>query len=486
MSHSNLNKNNIFNSIATFTNLLFPIITFPYLTRVLGVDNIGKYNFSNSVVSYFSLIATLGISSYAIRECAKIKSDRNEFNKLASDIFSIDVYSTIIAYVLLLIAVFVSSKLKNYSLFIMLLSTSFITDTLGASWVLNAVDDFKYLSLRTILIHIVSLIGIFIFVKSDSHLYRYILILVFINVGSSLASIFYRKKYVDIRFKLIPDIKKHLKKIVLLFSQTVSMLIYTNADMIMLGYCYTDEIVGIYAIAVRVYNIVNGVIASVIGVATPGLSYDYANKDYIGFNDKITYVVNYIVLLFIPAFVGMNIMAPEIIKLISGRVFVQGEVALRILSFSLLFSLISAVLGLAILFPMGYDRVNFNSCIISAITNIVLNIYFVPKFGIAGAAFTTAIAELSGFINKIKHIDRKISIYDLGGIFRKYLIGGVIVALICFASKRLIENMNIRAIFAILFSALAYFSYLLLIKDKFFLNLITPIKNKLFVDRNSD
>lgn len=478
MENRDLNKNNIYNSIATFTNLLFPIITFPYITRVLGVDNIGKYNFSNSVVSYFNLIATLGISSYAIRECAKLKDDRKKFSDLASDIFSIDIYSTILAYILLFITVFISNKLQNYSVFISLLSTSFLINTLGTAWVLNAVNDFKYLSLRTIFIHLFTFAGLFLFVKSENDLYIYILLNVIANVGTNVFTMFYRKKYVDIKFNFFPDVKKHLKKIILLFSQTVSMLLYTNADMIMLGIYYNDETVGIYAIAVRVYNVVNGVIASVISVATPGLSYDYCNKDYDGFNSKLKYVVNYIVLLFIPAFVGINIMAPEIVRLISGKDLILAANALRILTFSLMFSLISATLGLAILFPMGYDRINFNSCIISASVNIILNLYFIPKYGILGAAFTTAIAELSGFINKIKYIDRNIKITGFIKMILTYVFGSIFIIIICYLSKIFIINSNIRILIAAPASAICYFVFLIIIKDRFFVDLIKPIYYK--------
>ena len=480
MENKDLNKNNIYNSIATFINILFPLITFPYVTRVLGVAGIGKYNFSSAIISYFNLIATLGISSYAVRECAKLKEKRKELSNLASEIYSIDIYSTIIAYILLFVALFISAKLKNYTSYILVLSISFIANTIGTSWICNAVDDFKYLSFRTIANQMVSLLGIFLFVKSEGDLIKYILIIVSVNFIANMHTIFYRKKYVDVSFKLFPSIRKHLKKIILLFSQNISMLLYTNADMVMLGYFGNDEIVGLYALAVKIYNIINGVIASVIGVATPGLSYDYAHSDFTSFNKKITYVVNYILFLFIPAFVGVNLLAPDIIKLVSGNAFALSVGALRILTISMLFSLISAVLGLGILFPMGYDRVNFNSCIVSAVSNIILNLYFIPRYGVYGAAITTATAELLGFINKIKYIDKNIRINSFTKSFIKYLIGGIIVGIVCVVAKKYMGSTNINTLITIVVSALSYFIYLLVINDEFFINLIKPIIVKLF------
>jgi O-antigen/teichoic acid export membrane protein len=257
------------------------------------------------------------------------------------------------------------------------------------------------------------------------------------------------------------------------------MLLYTNADMIMLGYYYNDEAVGIYAIAVRVYNIVNMVISSVIGVATPGLSYDYDKRDYESFNDKLTYVVNYIIFLFLPAFVGLNMMAPEIIRLVSGKDLLLAATALHILTISMLFSLISATLGLAILFPMGYDRINFNSCIISAVTNIILNLYFIPKFGIAGAAITTAIAEFVGFLNKIKYIDKNIKVIGFFKMLIKYAVGSLLVLIICIAFKHIIQVSNIRIIVTMGTCGIVYALYLLVIKDEFFINFIKPIIKKL-------
>lgn len=480
MDNRDLNKNNIYNSIATFVNILFPLITFPYVTRVLGVDGLGKYNFSNAIVSYFSLIATLGISSYAIRECAKLKNDRNGLNNLASEIFSIDIYSTIIAYLMLFVALLLSTKLKNYTVYILILSVSFIANTIGTMWICNAVDDFRYLSFKTIILHIVSLVCLFLFVKNENDLYKYIIISVGTNLVANIHCIFYRKKYVEVKFILFPNLKKHLKKIILLFSQCVSMLLYTNADMVMLGYYYNDETVGFYAIAVKIYNIINSVISSVITVATPGLSYDYSNKNYVAFNEKITYVVNYILFLFIPAFIGMNIMAPEIIKIVAGESFALSVASLRILTVSMMFSLISAIIGIGILFPMGHDKVNFYSCIISATSNIILNFYFIPKYGIIGAAFTTATAELLGILNKIKYIDKNIKVYGFIKSFFKYLLGGMLVALICIILKKILPNKSIYSMIIMILSAGSYFIYLIIIKDEFFKNFIKPVVKKIY------
>ena len=150
MKQISLKKNSILNVIKTVSSVIFPLITFPYVSRVLLPVNVGKVNFGSSFVSYFSLIATLGITTYAIRECSAVREDRNELSTKASEIFSINICTTIVAYALLILSLLAFRELDSYRCLIVIQCTSILFITLGADWLNSAMEDFKYITLRTV------------------------------------------------------------------------------------------------------------------------------------------------------------------------------------------------------------------------------------------------------------------------------------------------------------------------------------------------
>ena len=158
MQTKSIKINAILNVIKTCSTIFFPLITYPYVFRVLMPDNIGKVNFSNSFISYFSLIAGLGIGTYAIRECAKVRDNKERLNNFSSQIFSINIFTTFIAYLLLFFALVFFRKLDNYRVLILLYGSTIVFTTLGADWINTAMEDFFYITIRTILFQILECI----------------------------------------------------------------------------------------------------------------------------------------------------------------------------------------------------------------------------------------------------------------------------------------------------------------------------------------
>ena len=163
MKQKSLKKNSILNVIKTLSSIIFPLITFPYISRVLLPTNVGKVNFGSSFISYFSMIASLGITTYAIRECSAVSNDKEKLGKKSSEIFSINICTTIVAYLLLAITLMTFRKLDVYRTLIIIQSTSILFMTLGADWLNTAMEDFKYITIRTLAFQVLSLILIRIF-----------------------------------------------------------------------------------------------------------------------------------------------------------------------------------------------------------------------------------------------------------------------------------------------------------------------------------
>ena len=164
MAEKSLKKNAIFSFIKAFMNLAFPVITFPYASRILLPEGIGKVNFANSVVSYFIIIAGLGIGTYATREASKVRDDKSKLTKFSKEIFSINLISTAIAYILFFIAFIFIPKLNPYRTMLLICSTKILFTTIGLVWVFVANEDFKYITIRSLLFQILAIFYLFIFV----------------------------------------------------------------------------------------------------------------------------------------------------------------------------------------------------------------------------------------------------------------------------------------------------------------------------------
>ena len=310
-----LGKNTFYNTLKSVFSIIYPLITFPYISRVLMAENVGKVNFGNSIISYFTLVASLGVSTYAIRECAIVRDDRNRLSKTASEIYSINIISTIIAYVGLVITLIFAHSLDNYRTLIIIQSTTILFTTLGADWINTAMEDFRYITIRTVAMQLVALVLMFIFVRQPEHYIIYAIISVVASSGANILNIFYRRKYCSIRFTRHMNAKEHLPSIIVLFSSMVAQTIYTNADITMLGLMKGDYEVGLYSTDVKIYNLVNSVCASITWVVVPQLAEGFAKKDYDKVNSLLSYAANFLIVLGLPCLVGINVITKSLIYL---------------------------------------------------------------------------------------------------------------------------------------------------------------------------
>jgi O-antigen/teichoic acid export membrane protein len=440
---------------------------------------VGKINFANSVVSYFSLIASLGVTTYAVRECSKYKNDRNKLGETASQILSINIWSTIIAYLALALTLAVARPLDHYRTLIIIQSSTILFTTLGADWLNTAMEDFQFIAVRTMGMQIFSLILMFIFVKKPEDYLIYAVISVIATSGANIINILYRRRYCKTRFVLHIDWKKHFPPILLLFSLILSQTIYTSSDTTILGLYKGDYQVGLYSTSVKIYNMVNTVVASVAWVVMPQLSENFAKKNFKKINSLLKYSLNFIIVLGLPCLVGLNVITKEILLLIAGESYLGAELSLRILTISLACSFISGWIGNMIMLPAGKEKVCLRSSVVSAIVNIILNLILIPIWGLNAAAATTAISEFLGILIKIPYIDREIHITGLKQMIAAPIVGSICIVLVSIAVRCVINSSYLIAILTIILGALVYLAVLVLMKNEFVLNFLKPVISRL-------
>lgn len=393
MAKASIKKNATLNLIRTALAVLFPLITYPYATRVLGVDNIGKVQFGLSVISYFSLIAALGVSTYGTRQGAFVRDDRKKFSKFASELFNINLLSTLISYILLVILLFLPTTIANYRELIFIQSLVIIFNTLSVDWIYSAQENFLYITMRTIVVQIISVILLFVLIKRPDDYYLYALISTVAAAGSGVINFIHAKKYCDIKLFYQLNLKKHLKPLLALFASAIAVQIYVNSDVVMLGLMSGDNSVGIYSIPVKIYTIVKSVLNATIVVSIPRFSYYVANAKEAELKKLSSKIINTSITLILPVITLLFLLSQNVIYFMAGRDYLDGSIALQILSFALLFAVASNFFGNAILVSHKLEKRFLIATIVGATLNILLNFAFIPIWQQNGAALATVLAE---------------------------------------------------------------------------------------------
>lgn len=448
-----MKKNAVLMVAKTTLSLIVPIITFPYISRVLMVDALGKYNFSNSIVSYFLLIAGLGVSTYAIREGSKIRENRTLISEFVSEMYLINWISTSISYFMLGICLIFSSKLEGYSILILILSLQLLFTVYGRSWVYNIFEDFGYVMLVQVAIQFISVVALFVFVHEPKDLNVYAAINVISSTGANLLYGIHAKQYVELHRVKISSLKKHFKPILIIFSTSVATTIYVNSDMTILGWLVDDRSVGIYSTAVKIYNIIKQILVAVITVTIPRLTLLSGTE---AFKSLFSKVLNMLFFMSMPAMTGLLLLSDNVVTFIAGGQYVSAASALRWLSVAMIFALLACLFGMSVLLPYNKEKVFFKSTVISACVNIIANFILIPIYKQDAAAFTTVLSQFIAFLicfnNSKKYIEIKASYHS--GICT--ILGCCGIAITCIVIKMMKFDILLETSICIVASIVVY------------------------------
>ncbi|EFA23915.1 polysaccharide biosynthesis protein [Bifidobacterium gallicum DSM 20093 = LMG 11596] len=384
------------NSLKTVMGMIFPLITFPYVSRILGAANIGKVNYAQSIVSYFALFAGLGISSYAIREGARIRDDRERLTRFARQIFTINLITSAIAYIAFFITIVAVQSLHAYMALLIIMCLNIGFTTIGVDWLYSIYEDYFYLSIRTILVQFVSLILMFVFVHKASDFVIYAGITVFASSAANIWGFFHASKFCSLAPTTETDFNRHIKPLMTLFTNNIAITIYSNAGTTFVGAMLGDVQVGLYTVAMKVYTIVRQVINSLTAVSLPRLSYLVEN-DHRGFINLLNQLFNTIVIACVPATILVYTLREPIVLILSGHEYLGATPLLGIVAFALLMATPNALMTSAILIPMRRESKVALATTTGAVVNIGLDFLLIPHFGMISACYSILAAEFSVF-----------------------------------------------------------------------------------------
>lgn len=475
-----LKKNIAFSLIKQVLKVFFPIITFPFVSRILLEDNLGKYNFGLSIISYFSILASLGISSYAIREGSRIRSDKNKINRFASEIFTINLLSTLSSYILLMVLVIAWPKLHNYKMLLIIQSLTIVAGTFGVDWINSIYEDFEYMTKRYVFVKLISLVLIFMCIRNPKDYILYAAINSGVEILASIMNMLYVKRYVNIKIVTDIHLKWHLWPMFILFANALAVTIYVNSDITMLGLFRSESEVGVYGVASKMYQVSKNLINAITIVTIPRLAALLGEGDYKKYNMLLFKTLKTIVTFMFPLITGMFMLSKESVLFLGGETYLDGEIAFKFLTLALIPVAIGNIFFDGVLIVNRKEKMCFLATVISALMNILLNLLLIPSIGINGAAISTFIAEVLCCILVIVFSKGYHSIpFKLDKDIFSVLTGLIAIIVICTASKALFSKI-LYIIVSVSLSFITYGVVMVVFKNSVIISLFTSIRKRVF------
>lgn len=470
--------NYILNLINTGTQMLFPLITFPYVCRVIEADGIGQINFFQSIISYISLFTCLGIPMYAIREIARDRSDVVQMNRTAMEILLLHSMLTLVGYAIVAILCLTVPQIQvNIPLFLILSLTIFFT-AIGCEWFYQGIEDFKYITIRGLIIKTVSVVLLFIFVKSKTDLLYYGCYTVFGVLGGNIFNFFRLRKYIHRKNIIFSElhIKRHIKPVLKVFSFSVVTSIYLQLNTVLLGFLKNALAVGYFAAATKVMQMLLTMSACLGSVMMPRASHLIAENREDEFNRLIQKSYDFTLAIALPMTIGLIFCAPSLITALCGVKFEHSILPSQIIAPIILMVAISNVFGIQVLFPKGKINVVTLCCGIGAVADLILNLCLIPFFSYIGTSIAYLGAEVATTVS-MYFIGRKyIPIIYFKKSHLTYALGCIVMALALYG----ISLLQLPTLTILLLQGcsgvLAYFIILCICKDEMLVQILSKIK----------
>lgn len=470
--------NYILNLINTGTQMLFPLITFPYVCRVIEADGIGQINFFQSIISYISLFTCLGIPMYAIREIARDRSDVVQMNRTAMEILLLHSMLTLVGYAIVAILCLTVPQIQvNIPLFLILSLTIFFT-AIGCEWFYQGIEDFKYITIRGLIIKTVSVVLLFIFVKSKTDLLYYGCYTVFGVLGGNIFNFFRLRKYIHRENIIFSElhIKRHIKPVLKVFSFSVVTSIYLQLNTVLLGFLKNALAVGYFAAATKVMQMLLTMSACLGSVMMPRASHLIAENREDEFNRLIQKSYDFTLAIALPMTIGLIFCAPSLITALCGVKFEHSILPSQIIAPIILMVAISNVFGIQVLFPKGKINVVTLCCGIGAVADLILNLCLIPFFSYIATSIAYLGAEVATTVS-MYFIGRKyIPIIYFKKSHLTYALGCIVMALALYG----ISLLQLPTLTILLLQGcsgvLAYFIILCIRKDEMLVQILSKIK----------
>lgn len=465
-------KNVIYSMLGIIFNTIIPIIVFPYVTRVLGVDGIGKYSFYSSIFTYAALFSGFGIALYGSREIGRFYDNVRKRSQVFVELITINLCTVAIASIFVIYFAFVSPYSSDW-LIIIIFSLTLLTNAIGAEWFFVGIEKQGFMLLRNIIIKIVSIILIFLFVRTPDDLVRYVAITTFSLAAASITNIYYWVKLTDFHDITTLKLHKYLKPLSSIFSVEVLLRYLGLGDVVILGIIAGDIAVGIYSMGLKVLLLIASILKVTATTLMPRSTFYLQNNDLNSFNHLFNTTIRMLILIGFPISAGLYLFAEPIILLLGGDQFQESVRLMKEMAFLLLLSVIINTYVFQAFYPQNKIKPIIIAHILGVICDIILNVLLISFLSYQGTFVAFAVSNIA--IAAVLILWEK-DFFKQTFIFREYLnyIYSTIIACGITFICTLIFN-GFYAIISVIVFVVVYLVTLYQLKDELYINIINSI-----------
>lgn len=498
MAKKSITRNYIYNMVYQVLILILPLVTTPYLSRVLGAEGIGIYSYTYAIVTYFILFGSLGVALYGQREIAYAQENPEKRKQIFIEIVIFRIITILISTI---VYYFLFVNGKEYQIYYQILILELIAAAFDISWFFQGIEEFKKTVTRNVLVRICSVSLVFILVKNKEDLAKFTLIYSLADLIGNLSLWIYLPKY----FKGIKvegiNIKRHIPHILLLFIPQIANQIYNILDTTMIGWLISDKSeTGFYEQGHKVIRLLLTIVNSLGVVMIPRMANAFANNDKKQINAYMKMSFNFTFFLSFPIMLGIISISKEFVPIFFGKGYDKVNYIIYVLSPMVLLMGLANVLGTQYLLPTKRQKEYTTSVTIGVIVNFILNYIFIILYQSIGAAIATVLSQLVVDALQYRHVKNEISVKELIKLAWKYLVASLVMFAICFGIRVLLDtNIIINAISnlainlemnkeyiyncisivsQISLGAITYILVLIALKDTYVYNFLNKIRNK--------
>lgn len=471
----NLRKNYTYNLIYQIVAIVTPIITAPYISRILGAENIGKYSYTQSIVSYIILLTTLGTTLYAQREIAFYQGDRKNQTKVFAEILIIRFGLGFLGILALLALILFY---KQYRILFIIQSVDLLASMICIDWFYSGNEEFKVTMLRNLFIRIFNVVCIFAFVKTADDLYKYVLIIVF---GTFLGNV---SLWINVRRKLAKidlsalSFKSHIVGSLSIFMAQISASIYSMLDKTMIGIITNSTFEnGYYEQAQKIEKIGLTFVTALGNVLLPRVSKAFSDEDSKAVEHSLYLSFNYMWLIALPLTFGLAAIAPSFVPWFYGAGYEKTIILIQILAFLLVVIGISNIVGIQYLMATKKERLLTFCEIIGAVVNVVLNLILIPRMASVGAAIASVAAESAVAVAAMMFVRKEIHIKKMLFVSWRYVLASIMMYIVISIMRLSVmyHSTIISTMVLIITGGVVYLVVLILLKEKFLLGNIKSV-----------
>lgn len=441
-----IKENFFYNTLYLVINIAFPLITTPYVSRVLGVAKVGDVSFGLSFVNWFILLASLGIPVYGMREVAKARDDRERLNKVFSEILTLHFTVVFIFLVLYFIMVFLIPAFYLHRVILSVYSINLLLSFLSLDWFYYGIEEYEYIAKRSLIVKLMALLLIFLLIKEEKDFILYVIITVFALSFNNILNLLHSGNYIRYHFSLRPALR-HIFAGKFFYLQVIIGSIYTVADQVLLGLLSSNVELGFYSRGRQLSTIIITCILSFVRTISPRLSnlYYHDREEY---KKLVTISFRLTSFLIFPAAAGVFFLSDSLMYAFGGKEFIAAGSSMSILSVLIMASVFAVFFDSQVSVPSHHEKNTLIGNTGVAALCLLLNFFLIRKYGSTGASISVVIAETTGVLIQLFLIKKeKLFLEFIDYNIFKYIISALVMSVCLFFLNIYLKEQYLLKIF---------------------------------------